>query len=169
MEHLKSGGDLYHARARELEALHAEHPAVGADTAALAHHALAELLEHCRVEKLTRHQHILLRLGALIAQAEGAGALARRAQRAATKDLHPKAARGLRADALAATSRVNARNAAMTIATEAVRWVAGADGGEVGDLEQRLGVAAIHRSQGGLLADYQAVAEAIYKRKPSRP
>ena len=31
-EHLKSGGDYYHARARELEALHAEHPEVGADS-----------------------------------------------------------------------------------------------------------------------------------------
>src|SRR5512134_1298991 len=40
-EHLKSSGDFYHARARELEALHAEHPDVGADIAALAQHALA--------------------------------------------------------------------------------------------------------------------------------
>lgn len=164
-EHLKSGGDYYHARARELDAIHAEHPAVGADVAAMAQRALAELLERCRVEKLTRHQHVLLRLGALIAQAEGAAALARRAQRAATKQLHPKAARGLRADALAAVSRVNARTVSLTIATEAVRWVAGADGGELGDFEQRLGLASIHRAQGGLLADLQAVAEAVYARK----
>ncbi len=164
-EHLKTGGDYYRAQARELEALHAEHPAVGADIAALAHHALAELLERCRVQKLTRNQHVLLRLGALIAQAEGAAALARRAQRAATKQLHPKAARGLRANALAAVSRVNARGAALTVATEAVRWVAGADGGELGDFEQRLDVAAIHRAQGGLLADLQAVTDAIYARK----
>ena len=32
-------------------------------------------------------------------------------------------------------------------------------------LEQRLGLAAIHRAQGGLLADLQAVADAIYARK----
>src|SRR6266508_4042170 len=164
-EHLKTGGDHYHAQARELELLHAEHPAVGADVAALAHHALAELLERCRVEKLTRNQHVLLRLGALIAQAEGAAALARRAQRAATKQLHPKAVKGLRANALAAASRVNARDAALTVATEAVRWVAGADGGELGDFEQRLDLAAIHRAQGGLLADLQAVIDAIYARK----
>ena len=43
--------------------------------------------------------------------------------------------------------------------------MAGADGGEVGDLEQRLGLAAIHRAQGGLLADTQAVADALYARK----
>ncbi len=86
-EHLKSGGDSYHRPARELEALHEENPALGADVAALAHHALAELLERCRAEKLTRNQHILMRLGSLMAQAEGAACLVRRAQRAATKEL----------------------------------------------------------------------------------
>ncbi len=167
-EHLKSGGEHYREQARALEALHAENPDIGAGAAALAHHALAELLERCRLEKLTRNQHILLRLGALIAQVEGAGALARRAQRAAAKQLHPKAAKGLRADALAAISRVNARGAALIVATEAVRWVAGADGAGLGDFEERLGLASIHRAQSGLLADLQTIAEAIYKRKPSR-
>jgi alkylation response protein AidB-like acyl-CoA dehydrogenase len=164
-EHLKTGGDYYHARARELEALHGENPAVGADIAALASHALAELLERCRVGKLTRNQHVLLRLGALISQAEGAAALARRAQRTKAKQLHPKALRILKADALAAASRVNARNVALTIATEAIRLVAGADGGELSDLEQRLGLTAIHRAQGGLLADLQTVTDAIYARR----
>ena len=164
-EHLKSGGDYYHASARGLESLHAEHPEVGAGIAALAHHALAELLEVCRVRRLTRHQHILLRLGALIALAEGAGALATRAQRAETKQLHPKASKRLRADALAAASRVNARGAALTIATDGLRWVAGADGGELGGLEQRLDLPSIYRAQGGLLADLQTVAVAIYGRK----
>ena len=164
-EHLKTGGDYYHASARELEALHAESPAVGADIAALAHHALAELLERCRVGRLTRHQHILLRLGLLIALAEGAAAFARRAQRAAAKQLHPKAVRSLKAKPLAAASRVYARDAALTIATDAVRLVAGADDGELGDLEQRLDLPAIYRSQRGLLADMQAVADALYARK----
>jgi alkylation response protein AidB-like acyl-CoA dehydrogenase len=164
-EHLKSGGDYYHASARALESLDAEHPAVGAGVAALAHHALAELLERCRAGRLTRNQHILLRLGALIAQAEGAAALAKSAQRAAVKQLNPKAARRFRADALAAASRCNARNAALSIATEAIRLIAGSDGGELGGLEQRLGLDAIHRSQGGLLADLQTVTEAVYARK----
>ena len=163
-EHLKSAGDYYHARARELEALHVENPAVGADVAALADHALAELLERCRVARLTRHQHILFRLGALIAQAEGAEALARRAAQAAAKQLPEKASKRLRPDALAAAARVNARNAAMAIATEAVRLVVGADGGELGDLEQRLGTGAINRAQVGLLADLQTVTTAVYKR-----
>ena len=56
-------------------------------------------------------------------------------------------------------------DAALTIATDAVRLVAGADDGELGDLEQRLDLAAIYRSQRGLLADMQAVADALYARK----
>ena len=151
-EHLKSSGDYYHASARELEALHGRYPTVGADHAALAHHALGELLERCRVEKLTRHQHILLRLGALVAQVEGAAALARRAQRAADKQLNPKGSKRLKPAALAAASRVYARDAALSIATEAVRLVGGADG-QLGELEQRLGLASIHHAQGGRLAD----------------
>jgi alkylation response protein AidB-like acyl-CoA dehydrogenase len=129
---------------------------------------MAELLECCRAGKLTRHQHVLLRLGALIALAEGAGALARRAQRAAAKQLDPKAVKRLRPDALAAASRVNARGAALTIATEAIRLVAGADGGELGGLEQRLDLPSIHRAQGGLFADLQAVAVAVYGRRRAR-
>jgi alkylation response protein AidB-like acyl-CoA dehydrogenase len=162
-EHLKSRGDYYHASARELEALHAEHPTVGADIAALAHHALAELLEQCRVERLTRHQHILLRLGALIAQGEGAAAFARRARRAADKQLNPKGSKRLKPAALAAASRVYARNAALDIATEAVRLVGGADG-QLGELEQRLDLASIHRAQGGLLTNLAEVREAVYGR-----
>jgi alkylation response protein AidB-like acyl-CoA dehydrogenase len=163
-EHLKSSGDYYHARARELEALHTENPVVGADIVALAEHALAELLERCRAQRLTREQHILFRLGALIAQVEGAEALVRRAALAAAKQLDPKASRRLKPDALAAASRVNARNAAMAIASEGVRWVAGADGAEFGDLEQRLNVTAIHRAQNGLMADLQVVTTAVYGR-----
>jgi alkylation response protein AidB-like acyl-CoA dehydrogenase len=128
----------------------------------LAHPALAEPMERCRVQKLTRHQHILMRLGALIAQVEGATALARRAQRAATKQLDPKASRRLRAEPLAAVRRVNARGAALTVATEAVRWVAATDGGELDALERRLDLASIHSAQGRLLADLQKVADAIY-------
>src|SRR5579859_4286722 len=46
--HLKTRGQHYHERAREFEALHARHPEVGADNAALALHALAEVMEKAR-------------------------------------------------------------------------------------------------------------------------
>ena len=156
-EHLKTGGDYYHAKARELEALHASHPDVGADVAALAHHALAELLERCRVERLTRHQHVLLRLGALIAQVEGAAALARRAQRAADRD-STRRPRG------ACVPARSPRRAASTRAGP--RWTV-ADGGRPlggGSRRRPRRARAAPRprcdppAQGGLLADLDAVA-----------
>ncbi|HZM54488.1 MAG TPA: acyl-CoA dehydrogenase family protein, partial [Acidimicrobiales bacterium] len=55
-DHLKTRGQHYRDRATELEELHTEHPAVGAGIAALAAHALAELLEWARVDRLTRNQ-----------------------------------------------------------------------------------------------------------------
>ena len=82
-QHLKTSGRHYHEQAEALEALHRTDPAVGADVAALAHHALAEIMEACRVARLTRNQHVLFRLGELVAWTECAAALSRRAARAA--------------------------------------------------------------------------------------
>ena len=70
------------------------------------------MLEIARAHRLTRNQHVLFRIGELVARAEGAGALARRAARAADGDLSPKADSRFDAAALAAISRVNARDAA---------------------------------------------------------
>ena len=96
--HLKTRGQHYHDQAREFEALHAQHPNVGADIAALALHALAEVMEKARVARLTRYQHVLLRLGELIAYAECAGSLARRAalagRRQAERKSQPAVRRG---------------------------------------------------------------------------
>ena len=94
------------------------HPHVGAGTAALALHALAEVMERARVARLTRHQHILLRLGELIAYAECAGSLSRRAALAAEGRLTEKSNRRFDAVALAAMSRIFAREAALKVAEE---------------------------------------------------
>ncbi len=82
-QNLKTRGAYYVDAARGLHALHTTNPAVGADVAALALESLAAVFEACRAGHLTRNQHVLLRLGELAAQAEGAGALARRAASAA--------------------------------------------------------------------------------------
>src|SRR5665811_594863 len=116
--HLKTRGQHYHERAREFEALHARHADVGADTAALALHALAEVMEKARVARLTRYQHILLRLGELIAYAECAGSLARRAARSAEGRLNEKANTRFDATALAALARIFAREASLKVAEE---------------------------------------------------
>jgi alkylation response protein AidB-like acyl-CoA dehydrogenase len=165
--HLKTRGQHYHDRAKELEALAAQRPECGADVAALASHALAEGLERARTARLTRHQHVLFRLGELVCLAEGADALARRADAAARGALVEKADRRFDAPTLAAISRVFAREAALEVATGAVRWVRGADGvgdADVAGFEEALGLPAIHRAQAGLVADMDRIADALYER-----
>ena len=165
--HLKTRGQYYHERARELEAQHVQHANVGADTAALALHALAEVLEKARIARLTRFQHVLLRLGELIAYAECAGSLARRAARSAEGRLNEKASTRFDAIALAALSRVFAREAALKVAEDGLRWVAGAGGvseSEISKFETDLGLAAIHRAQGALVADMDFVGDVLYSR-----
>jgi alkylation response protein AidB-like acyl-CoA dehydrogenase len=165
--HLKTRGQHYHERARELEALHAKHPEVGANFAALANHALAELLEKARIARLTRYQHILLRIGEWIAFAESAGCLARRAARAIEGKLNEKASRRFDPTALAAVSRVFARDAALKVAEEGLRWLSGAGGvseAELPAFETSLQVPAVHRAQAGLLSDMDFIADVLYAR-----
>jgi len=169
--HLKTRGQHYHERAREFEALHARQPNVGADIAALALHALAEVMEKARVARLTRYQHILLRLGELIAYAECAGSLSRRAALLADGKLNEKANRRFDATALAAISRVFARDAALKVGEEGLRWVIGAGGisdAEIAGFEASLGLPAIHRAQSGLISDLDYVADVLYGRAAKR-
>ena len=169
--HLKTRGQHYHERAREFEALHARHANVGADIAALALHALAEVMEKARVGRLTRYQHILLRLGELIAYAECAGSLSRRAALLSEGKLHEKANRRFDATALAAISRVFARDAALKVAEEGLRWVVGAGGvsdAEMAGFETSLGLPAIHRAQSGLISDLDYIADVLYGRAAKR-
>jgi alkylation response protein AidB-like acyl-CoA dehydrogenase len=165
--HLKTRGQHYHDQARQTEALHAQHADIGADTAALALDALAEVMERARVGRLTRFQHVLLRLGELIAYAETAGCLCRRAARMADGRLHEKA--NLRFDqaALAALSRVFAREAARKVAEDGLRLVVGAGAAGEADLASfgsSLGLPRIHRAQAGLIADMDHVADVLYRR-----
>src|SRR5262249_25848672 len=89
--HLKTAGRYYLDTAAGLRALDARHPDVGAGAAAVACEALAGVLEACRAGRLTRNQHVLLRLGELIAPAEGAGCFAYRAATARHGELPEKA------------------------------------------------------------------------------
>jgi len=165
--HLKTRGQHYHEQAKKFEELHGRHPNVGADSAALAFHALAEVMEKARVARLTRYQHILLRLGELIAYCESAGSLARRASLMAENKLNEKANRRFDAAGLAAISRIFARDAALKVAEEGLRWVVGSGGvgeSELATFEAAIGLPAIHRAQGGLIADMDLVADVLYGR-----
>jgi len=169
--HLKTRGQHYHEQAKKFEALHVRKPNVGGDVAGLALHALAEVMEKARAARLTRHQHVLLRLGELIAYAECAGSLAQRAAAAGENKLSEKANRRFDANALAAISRIFAREAAIKVAEDGLRLLIGAGGvsdGELPAIEASLNVSAIHRAQAGLLSDMDYVADVLYGRLEKR-
>jgi len=165
--HLKTRGCYYHDLAKQSEDLHGRHPDVGADIAALSLHALAEVMENARIGRLTRYQHILLRLGELISYAESAACLSRRAALLLENKLDEKANRRFDATTVAAIARIFAREAALKVAEEGLRWLIGAGGISAGDLPQfetSMGLPAIHRAQAGLLADLDHVADVLYGR-----
>ncbi len=165
--HLKTRGQYYHEQAGKFETLHASHPDVGAGIAALALHGVAEVMERARIARLTRYQHILLRIGEWIAYAECAGSLARRAAAMMENKLNEKANRRFDATALAAVSRVFAREAAMKVGEEGARWIIGAGGVSSADLpafEKGLGLPAIHQAQAELISDMDYVADVLYGR-----
>jgi alkylation response protein AidB-like acyl-CoA dehydrogenase len=166
-QHLKTGGRYYLDSAAGLRALGTRHPDVGADAAAVACEVLAGMLEACRAGRLTRNQHVLLRLGELIAAAEGAGCFAGRAAAALDGELPAKAGRRFDGSALAAMSRVFARDAAQKVACDGLRWVTGAVGARaVGGAPLPGGrwLDAAFAVQEGLIADMDRVADVLYGR-----
>lgn len=169
-QHLKTRGQHYHEKAREMEALEAAQPGCGARFAALALHSLAEGLERFRAQRLTRHQHVLFRAGRMIALAEGAMVLAKRAAMAAKGELSDKADRRFDAAALAAVSRANGREAAFEVAQEALRWAVAADGvpaAELAAFTAAIRLPEISGAQAGLMTDLDLVSDALYGRTPA--
>jgi alkylation response protein AidB-like acyl-CoA dehydrogenase len=165
--HLKTRGQHYMEQARQMQALHVRHPNIGAGVAALALQALAEAMEKARLARLTRYQHILLRLGELIAYAESAASLCRRAAGMAERRLPDRTSRRFDAQGLALIARVFAREAALKVSEEGLRWVIGAGGAGDKDIpafETAMNLGAIHRAQTGLMADMDGVADVLYGR-----
>jgi alkylation response protein AidB-like acyl-CoA dehydrogenase len=163
--HLKTHGQFYHDMAKQLDDVHKQNNRVGADTLSHCLHGLAELLEVARIQRLTRHQHILFRLGELIAYTEGASSLARRAARAAQGKLNPKSHPRFAAESLAALSRVAARDAAMRLAGEGIRWIGSLiPESEAAALEKKLFISQAYRAQAGLLQDMDYISDVLYKR-----
>jgi len=162
--HLKTRGAHYHEQATALERLHLQKPEIGADTAALAMHALAELLERCRQERLTRNQHVLFRLGELISHVECADALSRRAGLSLDHQLDDKADQRFQPGILAAMARIQARDAAAKMAGDGLRLVIGAAATPQPDLADTMQLGAIYAAQLGLISDMTTVADALYGR-----
>ncbi|MCB9283735.1 MAG: acyl-CoA dehydrogenase family protein [Lewinellaceae bacterium] len=163
--HLKTGGQYYHDMAAEMEKLHTSHPDVGAQICATGFHLLADMLEWARINRLTRNQHIQFRVGEWIAYAESAGALARRAARHRDGNLHAKSNVLFDAQTLAGMSRIFAREAAMKVGQDGLRWIMSAretDEATMQSFIRNLDMNSVYEAQQGLLADMDQVRDAIY-------
>ena len=122
--HLKTRGQHYHDQARNVRSAAREpserrgrHCGTGACTRS------PKSWRGPASARLTRYQHVLLRLGEWIAYAECAGSLCRRAALLAEGRLNEKANRRFDATALAAISRIFAREAALKVAEDGLRWI----------------------------------------------
>jgi len=150
-QHLKTRGAYYGDWANRLDALHQKQPHNGANYAALALRALNVVLERCRLDRLTRQQHILFRIGELIAWAETAAVFAERVVDQATEAIP------LDVPTRQALSRVYGRQAALKIAAEGLGWTMGA-GQTDPNLGNSLNLPAIYAAQAGLLEDMDIAA-----------
>ncbi len=152
--HLKTRGSHYRDWAAFLDAHAAAHPGCGAETAALALRSLAALLERCRLDRLTRNQHVLFRLGEIVAHAEAAAVFSQQAA------LAPTTAMPFDEPMLQAMARGFAREAAQRVAFDGLRWAVGA-GQTDPALAQALDVAGAAAAQAGLIEDMDAVARGL--------
>jgi hypothetical protein len=81
--------------------------------------------------------------------------------------LNEKANQRFDATALAALSRIFAREAALKVAEEGLRWVCAGGGvneSEMAAFESRLELPAIHGAQAGLIADMDYIADVLFNR-----
>lgn len=158
--HLKTRGAFYNDWAVQLEQLARTHADSGASTAALGMRALAVILERCRLDRLTRNQHILFRLGELIAWAETAAIFSERAAKS------PSKATPFSPETLKVMARVHAREAAMKVAADGLRWCISA-GQTDPNLAGSLNLPAIYAAQSGQIEDMNLVAEKLIAAFPA--
>ena len=158
--HLKSKGSYYDEWACRLDALHAREPENGAGCAALAMRALNVILERCRVERLTRNQHVLFRLGELIAWAETAALFSERVLDKPTEAIP------LEVPTRQALARIYARQAALKVLTDGMQWVLGAGQSDPA-LAGALRSSEIFQAQHDLIADMDFAAEQLSNAFPA--
>lgn len=159
-QHLKTKGAYYTDWAKRLEALQEREPENGAGYAALAMRALAVILEQARVDRLTRNQHILFRLGELIAWAETAAIFAERVADKPTEGIN------LDIPTRQALSRIYARQAAFKVAMEGMQWLIGAGQTNM-NLGREVNSVAVFAAQMGQITDMDFAAEQLAKAFPA--
>ena len=158
--HLKTRGSYYLDWAARLEPRQNQSPNTGLPAAVLALRALGALLERCRLDRLTRNQHLLFRLGELIAYAETAAIFS---ERVAT---HPTRAIALEQPTLEAMARVHARDAVHKVVCDGLRWALGAGQADP-DLARSLQFEAATKAQAGLIEDMDQIARDLSRAFPA--
>ncbi|MCG3193656.1 MAG: acyl-CoA dehydrogenase family protein [Thermoanaerobaculia bacterium] len=146
--HLKTRGGYYLDWAARLEK-----EAWGKIPAA-TFRSLGALLERCRLDRLTRNQHILFRLGELIAWAETAAIFAERAH---TK---PSGVLGFSAELLQKMARVHAREAFMKVASDGLKWAVAA-GQTDSNFATTLNLAGAVAAQAGMIEEMDQIARQL--------
>jgi alkylation response protein AidB-like acyl-CoA dehydrogenase len=154
-EHLKTRGEYYMSMARELEEISKENNESGAYEASLALKALANILEECRINKLTRHQYVTFVLGRLISMAEHAYVFAKTA-------FNDTLSETVKFDSATykAMSRVFAKNTALKIATEGGCIVLGLND-KSSLVFEKINMAEIEKRQYGILSDMELISKSL--------
>ena len=159
-QHLKTKGAYYLDWAARLASSPGDGASSGRPDAVRALRAAAALLERCRLDRLTRNQHVLFRLGELLAWAETAAIFSERARSV------PTSAIDIRPEARAAMARVHAREAVYKVCVEGARWALGA-GQSDHELVRRLEVPEALAAQAGLLDDLDLVTRELTRAFPA--
>ncbi len=157
-QHLKTRGGIWEQAALRMDSLHREASDVGADMVAAALRATGVFMERARSARLTRHQHVLFRIGEFVARAETAAVMCQWA----TTDRHDPKRNDLQT--LRAMSRIYARETLTIVVQQAMEWLRASDAVEASqspELAASLGVDALWRSYGGWLNDMDHVARIV--------
>ena len=115
-EHLKTRGNFYLDMAHKMEDI--KETDFGTKAIALGLKALSDILEECRLNRLTRHQYITFELGRLIANAEIAFNFVEKALRGKVVEGCP-----FNTETIKTMARINAKNVALDIASSGAKLV----------------------------------------------
>jgi alkylation response protein AidB-like acyl-CoA dehydrogenase len=154
-EHLKTMGKYYKNMALELENLHKSNDQVGADACAMGLNALSIIMEECRVNRLTRHQHITFKLGSLISMAEVAYIFCKYA----AQDKYSETVK-FDKNTYQAMARVMAKNMSFRIASEGVAMVLSAMD-IPHNLSEKINLYEIEKKQKGNLSDMDLIVNSL--------
>jgi len=157
-EHLKSKGQYYRDLAQQMLELHEKDPEVGAGANSITLNALVPILEQCRVQRLTRNQHILFRLGELIAYAETAMVFSKRA---ASEEYSEEVK--FDTQTIKAMARVFARETSQKVIGDGIKFIVGAGQGDAAQLAAEMGFTNAMQWNQGWIADMDHIREALIK------